>query len=377
MNSELIDEPSAPADKVPPKWYRRWLLWLLLIAAVVLLVTGYIAYAKLTGNLRYIEVSREDLGDVRPAKLPNTGLNILVVGLDQSTSENSQHIGDRTDTIMLAHLSPERNNAVVISFPRDSMVQLPACRVREEFPGQKRHLGIINSSFSFGGIGCTWKTIETLTGIRIDHFIMVDFAGFKNMVDAIGGVDFCIPEPIHDEYVPLTLPAGWQTLLGEQALGYVRARHSIGDGSDIGRIQRQQDFVAAIAKKSMSRKILANPILLFSFLDAVTKSVITDPGLTIGVMRHLALTALSMDTIHFVITPWRYSTAYPGRVEWRERPARKLFQLISADHPVSDALSTSSKTAEPLRSRTDAEPVVDNDEPVTTPTAPCFPAQAN
>ncbi len=148
-------------------------------------------------------------------------------------------------TIMLVHLSTKRNNAAVISFPRDSLVQLPACRSREGLPGQQRHLGMINSSFNFGGIGCTWKTIETLTGIHIDHFVKVDFTGFKGMVDSIGGVDLCIPEPIRDKYVQLNLPAGWQTLLGEQALGYVRARYSLGDGSDIGRIQRQQDFVAA------------------------------------------------------------------------------------------------------------------------------------
>jgi len=235
------------------------------------------------------------------------------------------------------HLSPTRNEAAVISFPRDSLVQLPACRSGERRPGQQRRLGMINSSFSFGGIGCTWKTMEALTGIHIDHFVTIDFTGFKGMVDAIGGVDLCIPEPIRDNYVQLDLPAGWQTLQGEQALGYVRTRHSIGDRSDIGRIQRQQDFVVAMAKKTLSSWTLINPVRLLGFLNTATKSITTDPALTLGVMLDLGLIIrrLSSDQVHFVITPWRYSTTYPGRVEWLQGPAKNLFRLIAADKPLT------------------------------------------
>jgi anionic cell wall polymer biosynthesis LytR-Cps2A-Psr (LCP) family protein len=157
------------------------------------------------------------------------------------------------------------------------------------------------------------------------------------MVDAIGGVDLCIPEPIRDKYVQLDLPAGWQTLQGEQALGYVRTRHSIGDRSDIGRIQRQQDFAAAMAKKALSSETLINPVRLLGFLNTATKSITTDPGLTFGVMLDLALAtrSLSSDKVHFVIAPWRYSTIYPGRVEWLQGPAKKLFRLIAADKPLT------------------------------------------
>jgi LCP family protein required for cell wall assembly len=269
---------------------------------------------------------------------------------------------------MLVHLSPTRNEASVISFPRDSLVQLPACRPGERRPGQQRRLGMINSSFSFGGIGCTWKTIETLTGIHIDHFVTVDFIGFKGMVDAIGGVDLCIPEPILDKYVQLDLPAGWQTLLGEQALGYVRTRHSIGDRSDIGRIQRQQDFVVAMAKKTLSSWTLSNPVRLFGFLNTATKSIAADPGLTLGVMLDLALTArrLSSDNVQFVITPWRYSTTYPGRVEWLQGPAKKLFRLIAADKPLPGTKIRDTQPTVPPPTETDTRQYADNAGPATT-----------
>jgi len=393
VSSGLIDEPPAPEDKPPP----RRLLWSLAIVTFIMLAvaaTVYGVYAKLTGNVRHIEVTREDLGDARPAKGPTAALNILVVGSDQRDGKNGDYAGERTDTIMLAHLSPKRNDAAVISFPRDSLVQLPACRSREGLPGQQGHLGMINSSFNFGGIGCTWKTIETLTGIHIDHFVKVDFTGFKGIVDAIGGVDLCIPEPIRDKYVQLNLPAGWQTLQGEQALGYVRARYSLGDGSDIGRIRRQQDFVAAIAKKAMSGETLTDPARLFGFLDAATKSVTTDPGLTPGVMSDLALTArgLSSGKIHFVTTPWRYSTAYPGRVEWLKGPAKKLFRLIAADQPLAGSEVKDTPPTAPRRTKTDTKPSAHHagpaatitvpyspEPPTTTPpsSAPCAPAPAS
>jgi LCP family protein required for cell wall assembly len=328
VSGGLIEEQPAAEDK-PQR--RRYLRWQFIVVILVALLPATV-YAKLTRNISHIEVTREDLGDVRPAKAPTDALNILVVGSDQ---RDDRYAGERADIIMLVHLSPTRNEAAVISFPRDSLVQLPACRSGR--PGQQRRLGMINSSFSFGGIGCTWKTMETLTGIHIDHFVTVDFTGFKGMVDAIGGVDLCIPEPIRDNYVQLDLSAGWQTLQGEQALGYVRTRHSIGDRSDIGRIQRQQDFVAAMAKKTLSSWTLINPVRLLGFLNTATKSITTDPALTLGAMLDLGLITrrLSSDQVHFVITPWRYSTNYPGRIEWLQGPAKKLFRSIATDEPLT------------------------------------------
>jgi LCP family protein required for cell wall assembly len=337
LSSGLVDAP--PTLPPPARRRRRWVRALLLGAlAVVLLVVGagVGVYLRLTGNVRHVDVAA-DLDVTRPPKVASTALNVLIVGSDQRDGKNARyghHItGERTDTIMLAHLSSKRDNAMVISFPRDSMVQLPACRARNGVPGQQPHLGMINESFNSGGIACTWKTIESLTGIHIDHFVKVDFTGFKGMVDAVGGVEVCLPERVDDDKALLHLPAGRQTLDGEQALGYVRARYSFGDGSDIGRIQRQQMFIASMVKKVMSGQTLTDPARLLGFLDAGTKAVTTDPGLTPGVMKDLAesLRGLSAGKIRFITTPWHYSVSRPGRVEWVQPQAGRLFQIVAKD----------------------------------------------
>ncbi|MGW4426178.1 LCP family protein [Streptosporangium sp. NPDC004631] len=342
MSSGLIDAPTEPAGRPAPRRRRTWLWWLTSVVtavAVVVVATVVGAYVKLTGNVKHIDVPVEDLGP-RPVKVATKAVNVLVVGSDQRGGKNAKYgrfPGERTDTIMLAHISPKRDNAMVISFPRDSMVQLPECRAKQGLAGQRAHLGMINESFNSGGITCTWRTVESLTGIHIDHFVKVDFTGFKGMVDAVDGVEVCVPEPIHDKKALLDLPAGRQTLKGEQALGYVRARYSLGDGSDIGRIQRQQMFIASMVKKVMSGETLTDPARLFGFLDAATRSVTTDPDLTPVVMKDLATSAqgLAAGQIHFITTPWRYSVTYPGRVEWVAPQSRELFQIVARDKTVA------------------------------------------
>ncbi|NUR83800.1 MAG: LCP family protein [Nonomuraea sp.] len=338
----LLDAPPTPPH-VPVR-RRRWLRWTAIGAGllVLALAAGAVTvYVRLTGNVKHIDVG-QDLGATRPPRLATTAQNVLIVGSDQRDGKNARYghriAGERTDTIMLAHLSSMRDNVMVVSFPRDSLVQLPACRARAPFAGQQPHLGMINESFNSGGIGCTWKTIETLTGIHIDHFVKVDFSGFKTMVDAVGGVQICLPQRIDDTKALLHLPAGRQTLNGEQALGYVRARYSIGDGSDIGRIQRQQMFIASMIKKVMSGQTLADPAKLLGFLDAGTRSVTTDPALTPGVMKDLALSlkGLNAGQVRFITTPWHYSLTQPGRVEWVQPQAGKLFQLVAHDRSLAD-----------------------------------------
>lgn len=308
---------------------------------VVLLIAGIVAgvYAKLMGNVKHVDVTDDDLGATRPPKVAGTAMNILVVGSDQRNGKNARYgrvAGERTDTIMLVHVSSNRDNAMVISFPRDSLVQLPACRATGGLPGQRPHLGMINESFNSGGIACTWKTIESLTRVHIDHFIKVDFTGFKSMVDAVGGVEVCLPQPVNDKKALLHLPAGRQMLNGEQALGYVRARYSLGDGSDIGRIQRQQMFIASMVKKAMSGATLSDPARLWALLEAGTKAVTTDRGLSVGVMKDLAtsLQGLNVGKIRFITTPWHYSLTQPGRVEWVQPQAGRLFQIVAKDQSV-------------------------------------------
>ncbi|MEV0145387.1 MULTISPECIES: LCP family protein [unclassified Nonomuraea] len=339
MSSGLVDAPPSPPAGTSRRGRRRWTRWVLVVAVtVVLLIAGgaVAVYARLTGNVKHTDVTSEDLGPTRPPKVAGTALNVLIVGSDQRNGKNAKYgrvAGERTDTIMLAHLSSDRGNAMVVSFPRDSLVQLPACRAKDGLPGQQAHLGMINESFNSGGIACTWRTVESLTGIHIDHFVKVDFTGFKGMVNAIGGVEVCLPEAVNDKKALLHLPAGRQNLNGEQALGYVRARYSLGDGSDIGRIQRQQMFIASMVKKVMSGETLTDPAKLLGFLDAGTKAVTTDRGLTPSVMKDLAsnLQGLNAGKIRFITTPWHYSLTQPGRVEWVQPQAGRLFQIVAKD----------------------------------------------
>ncbi|MFC4015773.1 LCP family protein [Nonomuraea purpurea] len=341
MSSGLVDAPPSGSG-APPRRRRRWLRWATAISVTVLLLVVGVAvgvYAKLSGNVKHIDVTADDLGATRPPKVAGTAMNVLVVGSDQRNGKNAKYgkfEGERTDTIMLVHVSSNRDNAMVISFPRDSLVQLPACRSAGGLPGQRAHLGMINESFNSGGIACTWKTIETLTHIHIDHFVKVDFTGFKGIVNAVGGVEVCLPEPVNDKKALLHLRAGRQTLTGEQALGYVRARYSLGDGSDIGRIQRQQMFIASMVKKIMSGETLTDPAKLLAILDAGTKAVTTDRGLSVGVMRDLASSLQGLDAgqIRFITTPWHYSLTQPGRVEWVQPQAGRLFQIVSRDQSV-------------------------------------------
>ncbi|WP_308169843.1 LCP family protein [Acrocarpospora catenulata] len=342
------DGSAAPSTRVVPKW-RAW-LWVflagltgVLTGTATFLVTGYVT---LTNNVKHEVVTQKDLGP-RPVKVVNSAVNVLLVGSDARDGANARYGkfgGERTDTIILAHISPKRDGALLISFPRDSLVDLPNCPARRGFPGQNRHVGMINESFNAGGVSCTWKTIEGLTGIHIDHFVKVDFTGFKEMVNALGGVPVCVPEPgILDRKALLKLSAGRHLLTGEQSLGYVRARYSLGDGSDIGRIQRQQMFLASMAKKAMSGETLTDPAQLFDFLDAVTRSITTDPELSVGVMKDLAMSAkgITAGQIRFVTAPWRYSLTNPGRVEWVQPQADNLFKMVA-----SDEVSTSIKTGE-------------------------------
>ncbi|MCL7021336.1 LCP family protein, partial [Vibrio vulnificus] len=166
----------------------------------------------------------------------------------------------RSDTLMILHIAENREWATVVSIPRDSWVEIPACDMGDGVMSDPHHAKI-NESYALGGINgdaggaaaCTIRTLEQNTGLRIENFVSLDFLGFKDMVDALGGVDMCLDEPIDDVKAHVTLDAGCQTLNGEDALGFVRVRYSVGDGSDIGRIERQQEFMNALAEKAQSK----------------------------------------------------------------------------------------------------------------------------
>jgi LCP family protein required for cell wall assembly len=183
-------------------------------------------------------------------------------------------------------------------------VSLPECR-RSDGTVEPAHDGQFNEAFAIGGPSCTVRAVQKLTGIRINHYVQVDFAGFKTMVDAVGGVPICTPTPLYDKESGLRMDAGTTRLRGEQALSYVRARYGIGDGSDLGRIQRQQRFLGAMVRSATSTKLLVNPVALTKFLGAATKSLTLDRETSFGDLKSLAdqLNGLDPKKVAFLTAP--------------------------------------------------------------------------
>ena len=332
-------EPSEPAVPAKPvRKRRRGLRWTAAIVAVLVLVAGgtvVFMYERLQGNIHKEHVE-DQLGPDRPAKL-NKSMNILLLGSDSRDGENRNYwspdiSGERSDTTILLHLSPNRDRAVAISFPRDSMVQVPQC---EKKNGQKvpAFFGMINAAFAYAGASCTWKTIESTTDIHIDHYVKIDFTGFKRVVDALGGVEICVPHAVNDPRANLSLRAGRQVVRGNDALGYVRTRYGLGDGSDLERIQRQQKFMASVVNKATSSSMLTDPPRVYKFLDAVTKSIATDDKFNVSAMRKLAtsLKGISAGTVRFVTVPTQVYPRDPNRVQWDMAQAKPLFEAIRTD----------------------------------------------
>ncbi len=229
----------------------------------------YWIYQKLNGNITSATID-DKLGEDRPEDLSPGAKTILVAGSDtrEGMDDYGAVEGMRSDTLMILHIAENREWATVVSIPRDSWVEIPACDMGDGVMSDPHHAKI-NESYALGGINgdaggaaaCTIRTLEQNTGLRIENFVSLDFLGFKDMVDALGGVDMCLDEPIDDVKAHVTLDAGCQTLNGEDALGFVRVRYSVGDGSDIGRIERQQEFMNALAEKAQSK--LTSPTSLY------------------------------------------------------------------------------------------------------------------
>jgi LCP family protein required for cell wall assembly len=302
-------------------------------------------YAKLDGNITPDEAAAAELARYakeRPTALVKDARNILLIGSDTRSGDGNREYGrdsgtERSDTTILLHLAAGRRSATAVSIPRDLMVDVPGCR-RRDGTRTEPMFAMFNYAFQAGGSACTIRTVEKLTGIRIDHHVVVDFSGFKEMVDAIDGVEVCLKEPIRDKDAKLRLPAGRVTLNGEQALGYVRARKSLGNGSDTDRMDRQQRFLGALVNKVQSDDVLLNPVKLYPVLDAATSSLTTDPDL--ASLRGLyelvrGLRDIPTERVQFLTVPRESYVYNANRDQLVEPEAEKLFELLRTDGPVT------------------------------------------
>jgi LCP family protein required for cell wall assembly len=320
----------------------KWIAVLVVLLVVAGAATGFYLYRRFDNNITALPV---DVGPHRPSKVvksPDAAIqpmNILVMGVDTRQGEGggygsaSEITGSRSDTTLLVHLPADRESATVVSIPRDTILDIPACETDSGMSSPYRDR--FNSAFSTGGPGCTIKTVEHNTGVYIDHFVIVDFRGLINVVDALGGVDVCLPEAVDEPKSKLQLPAGVSTVNGEQALAFARVR-AIGTGSDIDRIDRQQAFISSLIKKAQSSGTLFNPLRLVPFLEAATKSLTTDPDLaSLNKLRELAqqVRSIPLKDITFVTTPWVVNPEDPNTVLWNTAKTDKIWNAIINDDP--------------------------------------------
>ncbi|MFF2662331.1 LCP family protein [Kitasatospora sp. NPDC058032] len=326
---------------------RRWLVVTAGALAFVLVACGallWIAYRKLDGNIRTDSTTDQLLARLeaeRPSRTAGAhgAENLLLIGSDDRTGANASYGaagGQRSDTTILLHLAADRRRATAVSIPRDVMVSVPACE-KPDGTRSRATLMQFNAAFETGGPACSIRTVEQLSGIRIDHYVIVDFTGFKRMVDAVDGVEVCVPQPIHDKDAKLDLPAGRQTLHGEQALGYVRARETLGDGSDTQRMGRQQQFLAALIRKVQSQDVLLNPTKLWPVLDAATSSVRADGGLSsLGALYDLTqdLREIPSADVTFLTAPRQPYRFDSDRDEFVQPQTTQLFAALRDDRPV-------------------------------------------
>ena len=325
----------------PRARWRRVLTGLLVVVLLILgagSVTAFVAYQKLNGNINHIDVSNL-IGPSkdRPQKVAEDpkAENILVMGSDQRSGKNAANVaGARSDTTIVLHLAADRKSATLVSIPRDSMVPIPTCTKQDGTVVPAHTIAMFNSAFSEAGPACTIKTVEKLTKIRIDHYIVVDFSGFKSMIDALGGVRVCLPYAVNDPQSHLNLAAGTHTVRGQQALAYVRTRHGIGNGSDLSRIDRQQAFISSMVKKVKSTGVLLRPDKLYNFLSAATSSLTTDFG-SLRSMAGLAQDVKSLPTkdVTFLTIPNEPWTQDPNRVQWK-KSAGPVWRSLRFDQPL-------------------------------------------
>lgn len=270
-------------------------------------------------------------------------INILLVGSDTRAGQAGVFGRDKSvlaDVIILVHISKDRKNVVAMSFPRDLMVPWPSCPdPKGGSPYLAQSMGQINATIANGGPGCTLLTVQKLTGVKIPYLAMINFQGVIDMSDAIGGVEVCLSRSLKDKYTRLNLPKGKNVLQGMTALQFLRTRHGVGDGSDLGRISNQQVFLTSLMRKIKSGGVLTNPIQLYSLANAAARNMtlsssLGDAGTLVSIAS--SLKSVDLDKITFIQVPSHtgLKAPYAGRVGLTEDKAAIIFKKLQTDKPI-------------------------------------------
>ncbi|MFD6280461.1 LCP family protein [Streptomyces sp. NPDC060209] len=342
---------SRPGRRQPKSRRRKALLWTGGVMAFVVVAGSagaYALYQKLNGNLDTV-----DVGDAGSKSVAADGpLNILIIGTDKRTGEGNEGYGDKgstghADTNILFHVSADRTNATAMSIPRDLITDIPDCTTKQADGSRKVIAGTRNVRFNVSlgqegrDPGCTMRTVKKITGLSVDHFMMVDFNAVKTLSTAVGGVKVCLDKAVKDPDSHLDLPAGESTVEGEDALAFVRTRHSFGNQSDLDRIKVQQQFIGSMIRQMKSDDTLTDPGKLFKLADAATKALTVDSGIgSIKKLTSLAQELGKIDTknITFVTLPVKDNPAEPTPVTVVVEPqkAGQLFAMMRSDTSLTE-----------------------------------------
>lgn len=329
---------------------RGWLkaiVWVMIVVLAGTFAVGAGSYFFITNQLSAsgIEVYSTD-GNTFELPTPEDiegPINVLLIGSDTREGQGDTNYGPvgsaLADVIIMLHISSDRQNVVALSIPRDLMVSVPACpnpAGGEDFPA--REFVQINSTMAKAGPACTLLAVQELTGVTMPYLAMIDFKGVIAMSEAIGGVDVCVAEPINDDYSKLYLEAGEHTLIGDQALAFLRTRHGVGDGSDLSRISNQQVFLTSLVRKLKDEGALTNPFTMFRLGTAALSNMTLSRSLTdLGVIFGLAqqVNDVDLDKITFIKLPvYDLDGEYAGRVAAIPDRSAELFALLASDAPL-------------------------------------------
>ncbi|MFI1500824.1 LCP family protein [Streptomyces platensis] len=354
---------AGPADrrKRKPKksGKKRALHWTAGVVGFVLVAgcgAAYYLYQELDGNISKVDVGVEN------DAVSEGPVNLLIIGTDSRSGRGNGGYGDagsvgHADTTILMHISKDRTNATALSIPRDMITDIPNCPTKQKDGSKKTVPGEnqvrFNTSLGQEGRdpGCTWRTVEQMTGLKINHFMMADFNAVKELSTAVDGVEVCAAKDLNDPKSHLKLKAGRHTVKGEQALAFVRTRHAIGFGSDLDRIKMQQQFLSSLIRKLKS-SAFSSPGKLYDVSQAATKALTVDTGIgTAGKLLDFGndLKKVDIDKITFATVPVLDNPKDPATVILNKTAADPLFAMVRADHTLAKGKKGKGKKSAPVK----------------------------
>ncbi|MFC9325853.1 LCP family protein [Kitasatospora sp. NPDC057015] len=366
----------------PRRNRKKLVAWTAAGALLLMVAGGGALYLVFNGNIKSFDpdaVSTDRPPEAAADANGNKPVNVLLLGSDSRSGANSDlgggdAEGARSDTTILLHVYADHKHAVGISIPRNALVTLPSCKLPSGKWTKEKTGALFNEAFALGGTpegnpACAQNTVEKLTGIRVDHTIVVDFQGFSTMTKAVDGVDVCLPEAIYEGDInpnlgrkgKVVLPKGRQKVDGQLALDYVRLRHGIGDGSDIGRMKRQQAFMGSLISKVKKQGL--SPTTLLPLANAATKSMTVDPGLNSVdklLSFGLSMKNIDMHDLKFLTPRWQY---HAENIDLVHPNVDNLWATLKADRTIDGQDATGQAEAPAATASAPAAPV-------STPAAP-------